>query len=292
MELAEANGDKDLAEAIRAIHDEAVRSAMQKVEDNYTLTRVQDEDGNIITVKADGMMYAAFQHDTSRSLDPQLHTHNFIFSQTMYQGRFVAITNEELFRNKMYLGQYYRSELAAKLRSLGYGIELTDVKQGLFEIRGIDQKLMDEFSQRSRQIRELEDEYRQRYPKASKAEIRAYIAKDSRHAKLEVDRDEVTAQNKERAEAIGYNKVWLEQFKANSAAQQLTPEQIEAKAVQYLDNTLAALTEQESTFSKEDILKQALKFGLAEGVTERELEAAFPVLRRYSSTRMYTLPKR
>ena len=93
LEIAEANNFNKIADKIREAHDNAVKQAMNKVEKDYLYTRVSIN-GEIQTVKADGMVYASFQHDTSRALDPQLHTHNFIFTPVLKNGKFNAQTNE------------------------------------------------------------------------------------------------------------------------------------------------------------------------------------------------------
>ena len=96
---------------------------------------------------------ATFRHDTSRNLDPQLHTHAVLANMVRDAGgRWRSMANEKLYASKMLLGALYRSELAASLRRLGYGIEKTHA-DGRFEIAGVSREAIDAFStgaQRSR----------------------------------------------------------------------------------------------------------------------------------------------
>ena len=69
-------------------------------EENYIQTRLQ-KDNNRQAVTTGNMAAALFQHDTSRELDPQLHTHSFLLNFTQRKdGKFRALHNEKLFENK------------------------------------------------------------------------------------------------------------------------------------------------------------------------------------------------
>jgi len=121
MENYEGTGEISKAELLRNAHEKAVSNAMTKLEENYAKTRIYNVHGERVKVDAK-IIYATFQHDTSRevagNIDPQLHSHNFIFTSVFYDDpktgevRNLALSNEEIYQNKMYLGQLYRSELA------------------------------------------------------------------------------------------------------------------------------------------------------------------------------------
>ena len=65
-------GDGRIVEA----HDTAVGNTLAWVEEHAVRTRVQDKaTGAMIRVGGQKMVAATFRHDTSRNLDPQLHTH-------------------------------------------------------------------------------------------------------------------------------------------------------------------------------------------------------------------------
>ena len=80
---------------------------------------------------------ATFRHDTSRNLDPQLHTHAVLANMVKGEdGKWRSMANEGLYARQKLLGMLYRNELAARLGKLGYGIEKTHA-DGRFEIAGV-----------------------------------------------------------------------------------------------------------------------------------------------------------
>ena len=94
------------------------------------------------------MVAATFRHESSRNLDPQLHTHAVIAN--MVQGedsKWRSMANEKLYASKMLIGALYRGELAGALEKFGYGIEKTQA-DGRFEIAGVPRKVIEAFSTR------------------------------------------------------------------------------------------------------------------------------------------------
>ena len=95
---------------------------------------------------------ATFRHDTSRNLDPALHTHSVIANMVQGgDGKWRTMANEKLYASKMLLGAMYRSELAGDLAKLGYGIEKTHA-DGRFEIAGVSRQIVEAFSTRRAEI--------------------------------------------------------------------------------------------------------------------------------------------
>jgi len=68
---------------------------------------------------------AVYHHDTSRELDPQLHTHavaaNLTFDGT--EGRWKALQASDIYEHRAYLSEVYRNAMARQVRTLGYEIE-------------------------------------------------------------------------------------------------------------------------------------------------------------------------
>jgi len=139
-------------ERILEAHAQAVRLAMREFE-AFATTRVRigkaDYDrstGNFVA--------AAFTHDTSRALDPHLHTHCIIFNATFdaAENRWKALQNYELLRARKFAENVYYHELARKLRGLGY--EIRNLTRGDFQIEGISDDICERFSKRHTQIDE------------------------------------------------------------------------------------------------------------------------------------------
>ena len=104
-------GDGRIVEA----HDRAVKAALGWVEKNAAETRMKDpETGRMGRVGDQKTVAATFRHDTSRNLDPQLHTHAVLANMVQGEdGKWRSMANERLYASKMLIGALYRGELAA-----------------------------------------------------------------------------------------------------------------------------------------------------------------------------------
>ena len=147
--LAMVGGDDLIVDA----HDQAVGRTLAWIEEHAVQTRVQDKaTGAMIRTGGQKMVAATFRHDTSRNLDPQLHTHCVIANMVQgEEGKWRTMVNDGLYREKMAIGAIYRAELAEGLRELGYGIEKTHA-DGRFEIAGVPRDVIEAFSTRRAEI--------------------------------------------------------------------------------------------------------------------------------------------
>jgi len=275
MENYEATGANSKADLLRNAHDLAVQNAMKKLENTYAKTRVYGEDKKQYKVDAK-LIYATFQHDTSRevsgNIDPQLHSHNFIFTSVFYEDertgevRNLALSNEEIYQNKMYLGQLYRSELASNMADLGYKIEVTDRKNGFFELEGLSRNQIEKFSSRENLILDLLPKYKEKYPKMKESELLQLIKSDTKNAKKEIDRGAVREANLERMEAIGIDKSLINSMQNRGQKAPINEELMK----EHIDKSLDNLMQKQSLFTHEDLAKQVLKYGLEYGYKESD----------------------
>jgi len=141
-------------ERLLAAHATAVREALEEAE-KYSATRVRLAGPNENRATGNWIV-ASYTHDTSRQLDPQLHTHavaaNLTYDGT--EGRWKALQASGLYERRSYLTEVYRNSLAREVRALGYEIENRHDVRGRdkgFEIAGFSQDLLDKYSQRSAQ---------------------------------------------------------------------------------------------------------------------------------------------
>ena len=98
----------------------------------------------------------------------------------------------------MYIGQTYRNELAREMKGLGYEIEVTDRKNGLYEIKGIDREVIDEFSTRRKQVEASKKKY-ENY-QVSEAKKMEYACLDSRRDKNDPEVGDLRKSVEERLE--------------------------------------------------------------------------------------------
>jgi conjugative relaxase-like TrwC/TraI family protein len=131
-------------------HAHAVRSALKEFE-AFATTRVRIGKANCD--RSTGNFTAAmFTHDTSRALDPHLHTHCIVFNATFdaVENRWKALQNFELLRARKFAENVYYHELARKLR--GFGYEIRNLARGDFQIEGISEAVCERFSKRDAEI--------------------------------------------------------------------------------------------------------------------------------------------
>ena len=144
-------------------HDEAVKTALNVLENRYAQTRVRRGPGIREKVQTGNILAATFRHETSREQDPQLHTHCVVINATqMEDSKWQSLSNEEVLNNQKLLGEIYQNELAVQLRRHGYEIEPNG--SGQFEFKNYDQSLLDLFSTRTQQI----EQYIERWEDAIK----------------------------------------------------------------------------------------------------------------------------
>lgn len=274
--VAEVLGD----ERVREAHQQAVTATLAYVEANYSQCRVT-ENGQTEKVTTCNLVIAKFEHSTSRELDPQLHTHALVSNMTQRtDGEWRAITNEELFANKMLIGQVYRSELAVNLKEAGFAIQ-TD-SQGSFEILGIEQKLMDHFSQRKEQIENKVNEMKEsgQYPNMNDQKLREIAALGSRQVKKDVDIDQVREGWEGRLTEQGYTVEGIQSAIAKNAEIQSQHDFVADKQSSHdvIRQAAAIKNESESAFKKEDILKISGKLSVGEHRVS-DLDQAFDDLK-------------
>ena len=166
-------------------HDEAVQVAMRELQ-IYAATRIRKQNQYAHRVTGN-VVGAVFRHDTSRALDPHLHSHCILFNATRdsVEGRWKALEACEMVTAQKFVRNVYYHELVRSLQRFGYGIE--NNPRGDFEIVGVGKELIDRFSKRHRQIDEKTRELLEREPDKANQNIkviRANIAHKERARKI------------------------------------------------------------------------------------------------------------
>ena len=178
-------------ERIVSVHDRAVKATLAWVEKNAVETRMRDpETGRMVRAGGQKTVVATFRHDTSRNLDPQLHTHSVLANMVQGEdGKWRTMANEGLYERQKLIGAIYRNELAAGLGRLGYDIEKTHA-DGRFEIAGVSREAIRAFSTRRLEIEAAMAE-RGLGASADNPRHAERAALMTRATKREVDRDEL-----------------------------------------------------------------------------------------------------
>jgi conjugative relaxase-like TrwC/TraI family protein len=155
-----ALGNADVAGQVAAAHRTAVREALEVLERlSARAARGHQGDGHRARrIPTSGLIGAAFDHDTSRLLDPQLHTH-VVIANVVYgiDGRWSALDSQTMVRQATTVSYLYQAALRAEL-TRRLGVAWTDVEKGIAEIDGIPREVLRAFSKRRDQIeRALDD---------------------------------------------------------------------------------------------------------------------------------------
>lgn len=150
-----ALGDEEIHRQVVEAHERAVEAVLGWVED-HAHTRIRQH-GQIMTVDAEGIMVGVFRQHTSRSLDPQLHTHAVISNRVRApDGRWLALDARTIKIDQRTLSALYhvnlRSELTRRL-----GVCWQPPEHGIGEIRDMDPVVLAEFSQRTDQVQKRLD---------------------------------------------------------------------------------------------------------------------------------------
>ncbi|MFZ5495477.1 MAG: MobF family relaxase [Verrucomicrobiota bacterium] len=167
---------------ILAVHSQAVKLAMAELE-NFAEARVRKAGGRGERVTGN-VIAATFRHDTSRELDPHLHTHCVVFNATFdpVEARWKALEVQGMYRAQKFIENCYFHELARGLRRLGYQIEN---EARAFRIKGVPDSLVTRFSKRRQEIdRETDNRIKRDGWRGNVKDLREQIAREVRKRKV------------------------------------------------------------------------------------------------------------
>ncbi|WP_239670405.1 MobF family relaxase, partial [Pantoea vagans] len=173
--LALVTGDTFLVDA----HKEAVRRTLDEVEKLATTRTMTD--GITEMEKTGNLVIATFMHDTSRNLEPQMHTHAVVANATLSQNGWKTLSTDisgkqgftdVVWNEQVSIGALYRGHYRSIIEPAGYQTEDTGPR-GEWDITGVPVK---PFSSRRQDILDLVGEN-------ATAKQKSMAALDSRQAK-------------------------------------------------------------------------------------------------------------
>jgi len=213
-----------------------------------------------------------FPHQTTRPIngqpDPQLHWHVVIPNLTLdrQEGEWKAIQFRGLLRDSGYYNAVFRASLANRLQGIGYRVKRT---KDAFEVVGVPDRAIKEFSRRTAQIEELAETLG-----VTRAETKAKLGATSREKK---------------SKGLTWSDLmerWHSRLKPgeleaiqDAASHTVTPPDRSHESVDY---ALRHLLERKSVVPERQVVTEALKFGLGDVTPEsvyREV-AKLPLIRR------------
>jgi conjugative relaxase-like TrwC/TraI family protein len=160
--------------AIESAHKAAVTAGTRYLE--RTAAWARRGKGGAVREPTAGLLMATFDHHTSRELDPQLHSHVFIFNLAPRRdGTWGAIVSRELYKAQKRAGAEYRAALAHELERAGYAIERVGDS---FRVAAVPRRVERAFSKRRQAIEAAAAQHGYRSPKSMElAALRTRLTK-------------------------------------------------------------------------------------------------------------------
>lgn len=191
-------GETRLIEA----HKRAVEQTINEIE---KLASVRTRTDGVYTIEnTDNLVVALHTHDTSRELDPQLHTHALVFNLTKNNnGEWQSLSSdkinktgfiESVYINQISFGSIYRQLLKREVNAMGF--KIINKEKGLWEIDGVP---TEEFSKRRKQIVNEVGEN-------ATAKEREIATLSTRNVKTKINKDLLHKEWTKKLELTGFNK--------------------------------------------------------------------------------------
>jgi conjugative relaxase-like TrwC/TraI family protein len=297
-------------------HDKAVQKAMDYAEQHFAITRVREK-GKVVEVKTGNLVYAKTVHGTSRSGDPQRHTHVVVANATVEpkSGKVRALESLQIFKHTKLIGRVYRAELAKEALALGYDIR-HDAKTGAFELADFSKDQLRVFSKRREQIEAAKVVAEQKKGGPLTGGQRDALALKDRPSKLKTPRSDLvirweadakangldakalvaTTQDKDRAGTDLSPKVhgtasdaksrFIEAWRSLVGGQKVPADpygyrwrnlSVDRDARSAVSYGLQVLDQQKAVFRRHEVIAKALEYGAA-GLTSDRLERQIGLL--------------
>lgn len=238
--MSDANTQAMIVEA----HHAAIEQVLDLMEREIAATRtgVATGDGAVAQVAVAGLAATAYDHWDSRSGDPQLHTHVVVSNKvrTLEDGRWRSLDSRPMHASVVAISEHYNAVLADRLTgTFGLGWEQRARGEGrnpAWEIVGVGQCLIEEFSSRSRAIDIEKDrliaEYVERWGKQPSRttiiRLRAQATLTTRPEKQVHSLADLTAGWRARADQVlgTESTAWARGITTAPAAQTLTADRV------------------------------------------------------------------
>lgn len=256
--MAMLGGDKRLI----AAHNHAVEVAMREVE-KLASTRSMTED--VSETKLTGnLVVALFNHDTSRDLDPQMHTHAVVANVTQHDGKWQTLSSdtvgktgfiESVYANQVAFGQIYRHVLRQDTEAMGYQTENVG-PHGMWEFKGME-NVIDVFSKRNHAIDAAAG------PDAS-LKSRDMATLDTRKAKVASDPAALAVEWLQEMKSAGFDaKAYLAEAQSRTMVTP-SPTPLEAGGDALVDQAvgqaISALSDRQVNFTHNQVANKAISY--------------------------------
>ncbi|MEZ9331894.1 MobF family relaxase [Vibrio sp. 10N.286.45.C10] len=240
VSLVWASSSPQLKNKIEKAKEAAVQKTISFMEHQVALTRRGKRSS--LYERTSGLVFACFNHCTSRNEDPQLHTHLLVLNVApRLDDTFGSLASDSLYHWKMAAGAMYRAELAFQLQTLGFGIEPDGDS---FHIKGVSKQACDAYSSRAK---EIESELKKAGIKSSSSKQGARFKTLTRKAKRNVERGQLLQRWKSELEKYGLSESYIETL--THSEKTVTPYELEQ------DLILSELSDKKAVFTEQELFK-------------------------------------
>lgn len=254
--LMVVHGDQELLKA----WNESVAETLAEIE--KTVTTRQMVDGVNQTIVTGKAVIATFNHDTSRDLDPHVHTHNVFLNATPTEAGWRTLATdtkgksgfiEHIFAQQIGWGKLNLANFRQKTEALGH-ITVDTGPNGLWELEGVPKT---EYSQRRQTIVDTVGADAPRH-------IRDIAALDTRQAKqVNPDKEELLTRWHETGERAGFDyRVYRQDVEARlktmDSDRAVRPETTPDDVRQAVSLAISQLSEKRTRFTYSDVLNRTL----------------------------------
>nr|MDP8942669.1 relaxase domain-containing protein [Actinomycetota bacterium] len=236
----------EVSRQAREAHDRAVSEAVAYLEREACATR-RGTDG-VERLHGEGFVAAAFRHRTSRSGDPQLHTHVVVTNLTRAEARYSTLDGRLLYAHAKTAGYLYQAALRSEITHR-LGLEWGPVRNGRADLVAVPREVIEHFSTRRAEV--VEELERQGTHTAQAARVAALDTRRGKDYAVPVDR--LRADWRSRAEEFGLGRALGARPLARQPERGLDDEEVEEHGQRLAGPH--GLTAQESTFDRRDVVR-------------------------------------
>ena len=260
-------GDEELRRRVRAAHDAATRAAVGYLEGSAAAVRRGH--GGAVVEEAPGVVAAAVRHRTSRSGDPQLHTHVLVANLGRGRdGRWLALDGRRLYAHARTASFVYQAVLRGELTRT-VGLDWSPVRKGIAEVVGVRRRVLVGFSRRRAEIEAALERRGTSGARAAEAAALATRRPKGRTAAAQ----ELTGEWRRRAVELGFSRDELALICGRARAKE--PGARDWDRVFKLLAGPVGLTRRAATFTRDDVIQAVCeKLPAGARVGSAALEAA------------------
>lgn len=241
--------------------NKAIDNSIKFMQDSGVLTYKYKEDGQTRVGEAKGCVFIPVNHQVNRECEPQLHTHLLLVNSGFdKQGNNRSLDFAAICKHRKTIGRVVDYSFANELTKAGFKLRTRAIentkgdKETYFEFAHIDDKTIDAFSTRRKQVLEAGKKIEQNLDnKISQAEINQLAAISSRKPKREYNQDEALENWRKIGEENGYTK-----HDANEESSHIEIDKYEKLEAVY-NNAKAEIVEIQSGFTRMELIDTILR---------------------------------